>query len=119
MFYLSHIQNGNIMQVEEVGEKEKKFMEYDTYEEFEKRFILLHKQELALKEGRSYFDVSTSNMDGTAVGEMFDNPLRIEFIKRNNPEFYKRLNYDEALERARKEYEEDKLKVDSNKNKDS
>ena len=99
--------------------KEKKFMEYDTYEEFEKRFILLHKQELALKEGRSYFDVTTSNMDGTLVGERFDNSVRIEFIKRNNPEFYKRLDYEETMKRVRKEYEEDKLKVDSNKNKDS
>lgn len=107
------------MQVEEVGEKEKKFMECDTFEEFEKRFILFHKQELALEEGRSYFDPAISNMDGTMIGEKFDNPIRLEFLKRNNPEFYKRLNYNEALERARKEYEEDKQKVDSNKNKDA
>ena len=58
-------------------EKQKKFMECETLEEFIEKYKMFHKQELALENGRSYFDVKTSNVDGHFLGESFDNAIRI------------------------------------------
>ena len=57
--------------------KQLKFMQADNLEEFKNMYIVYYKQELALKDGFSYFDVTTSNMDGTFIGEKFDNQIRI------------------------------------------
>jgi len=55
--------------------KKKKYMECETLEEFIKDYKMFHKQELALKDGRSYFNVETSNVDGHFWGEYFDNGI--------------------------------------------
>lgn len=45
---------------------------YDDIEEFKQRYILEKAQLFALKEKYSYYDVRTSNVDGTFIGEEFD-----------------------------------------------
>lgn len=91
--------------------KNEKFMGYDTLESFKEAFVMFNKQELALKDNKSYFDVKTSNMDGTIVGETFDNKIRLKALKDNNKEFYSQINETELLLQAKKEYLEDLEKV--------
>ena len=86
----------------------KKFMEAETLEGFKNLYIVYHKQELALDDGFSYFDVTTSNMDGTFDGEVFDNQIRLKALKDNNKEFLNQVNEDELMEIVKKEYEQDK-----------
>jgi len=87
----------------------KKFMEAETLEEFKEYYIRFHKQELALDDGFSYFDVTTSNADGTFVGEAFDNQIRLKALKDNNKEFLAQVNEDELMEIVKKEFEQDKI----------
>ena len=82
-------------------------MECDTLADFKEHYIVLHKQELALNDERSYFDVKLSNVDGTIFGEMFDNAIRIKFLNENNPQFLSLVNEEELKEEAKKQYEED------------
>ncbi len=88
-------------------EKQKKFMECETLEEFIKEYKMFHKQELALEDGRSYFDVRTSNIDGNLIGESFDNAIRIKALNDNNPQFLKQINEEELRTEILKEYKED------------
>ena len=88
-------------------DKQKKFMECETLEEFIKKYKMFHKQELALEDGRSYFDVSTSNIDGNLIGESFDNAIRIKALNDNNPQFLAQINEEELRTEILKEYKED------------
>lgn len=87
-------------------------MKKNTIEEFKEAYIRLFKQELALKDGRSYFDVTTSNIDGTLIGEMFDNPIRISILKQMNEEFSKQVNFEELNKEAEELYKKDLEKVE-------
>ena len=87
--------------------KQLKFMQADSLEDFKNMYIAYYKQELALKDGLSYFDVTTSNMDGTFVGEEFDNPIRIKALRDNNKEFLKQVNEDELMKIVHEEYQKD------------
>ena len=86
---------------------QKKFLECETLEEFIEKYKLFHKQELALDDGRSYFDVKTSNVDGNFIGEDFDNAIRVRFIKENNPQFLAQINEEKLQEEILEEYKRD------------
>ena len=92
-------------------DKQKKFMECETLEEFIEKYKIFHKQELALGDGRSYFDVKTSNIDGHFFGESFDNAIRIKFLNDNNPQFLTQINEEELQAEILKEYKKDLEKV--------
>lgn len=79
----------------------------DKFKEFKERYILYKKQEFALEKGFSYFDVTTSNMDGTFFGEEFDNPIRIKALKAEYPEFCTDENIEAFDKEAREEFEKD------------
>ena len=68
---------------------------------------MLYKQEEALKRGVSYWDTTTSNMDGTFFGEQFDNTIRIAITKKENPEFMQEIDEEVLIEQARQEFLED------------
>lgn len=68
---------------------------------------MLYKQEEALKRGVSYWDTTTSNMDGTFFGEQFDNTIRIAITKKENPEFMQEIDEEALIEQARQEFLED------------
>ena len=87
--------------------KRKKAMECETLEEFIKDYKMFHKQELALKDGHSYFNVETSNVDGHFWGEYFDNGIRIKLLNDNNPQFLAQVNEEELQAEILKEYKED------------
>lgn len=83
--------------------KERKFMEYESFEEFKKALIMYTKQDLALEDNRSYFELQDN-----LFGEMFDNGMRLKFLKENNPDFYAQINEEEIKAEAKKQYEQDK-----------
>lgn len=87
--------------------KKKNFMECESLDEFKEEFLKLYKQECALADGRSYWDVSTSNMDGTFFGEEFDNKIRIKALKDNNKEFFAEINEEELINEAKEIYSKD------------
>ena len=93
------------------GQNEKKFMEASSLEEFKKMYITFHKQELALENDVSYFDVAKSNVDGHLFGEMFDNALRVRFLHENNKQFLEQVDEEELMKQVRKEFEEDLKKL--------
>lgn len=80
---------------------------FDNIEDFKKTLIMLYKQEEALKRGVSYWDTSTSSMDGTFIGEQFDNSIRIAITKKENPEFTQEIDEEALIEQARQEFLED------------
>jgi hypothetical protein len=80
---------------------------FDNIEEYKEYLTKLYMQEEALKNKMSYFDVLSSNMDGTFIGEAFDNPIRIKITKMENPEFAELVNDDELKAEARKRFLED------------
>lgn len=79
----------------------------DNIEEFKKTLLMLYKQEEALRRGVSYWDTTTSNMDGTFFGEQFDNAIRIAITKKENPEFIQEIDEEALIEQARQEFLED------------
>ena len=89
-------------------EKKKQFMECDSLENFKKMYVVYHKQRKALEDGFSYWDVSESNVDGTIIGEQFDNEIRLKFLKDNNLEFYNQSNIEELDKLVEEEYKKDK-----------
>lgn len=80
---------------------------YDTLEEFKTSLLNLYRQEAALEHNMSYFDVTTSNADGTIIGEKFDNPIRIHITKQLNPDFVTEINEGEIKEQAKQMFIED------------
>lgn len=81
---------------------------YDNIQEFKERYILEKAQFYALKENYSYYDVETSNIDGTFIGEEFDNLIRLQALKNQNPDFIKELNIDELDKLAEERWKVDK-----------
>lgn len=77
---------------------------FDNIEDFKKCLIKFYKQEEALKRDLSYWDTSTSNMDGTIIGERFDNLIRILITKQQNPEFAEQIDENALIEFARQEF---------------
>ena len=106
---------GKIME-SETNKNKKKFMECETLEEFIAKYKMFHKQELALKDGRSYFNVETSNVDGHFFGECFDNAIRVKVLNDNNPQFLAQINEEELQSEILKEYKEDLEKTESEEN---
>lgn len=80
---------------------------YDNIEDFKKSLIRFYKQEEALKHDLSYWDYHTSNMDGTIIGEKFDNPIRIAMTKQQNPEFTEQIDENTLIKCARQEFFEE------------
>ena len=80
---------------------------FDNIEDFKKCLIRFYKQEEALKRDLSYWDYHTSNMDGTIIGERFDNPIRILITKQQNPEFTEQIDESAIIEFARQEFFEE------------
>lgn len=72
-------------------------------EEFKARLLRFYKQECALEEENSYFEPQDS-----LFGEMFDNAIRIRFLKEENEELEGQYDDDEIMARAKEEYEKDK-----------
>lgn len=87
--------------------KELKFMECKTLEEFINKYKQYHLQDLALRDGISYFDVTTSNVDGTIIGEQFDHPIRMKAFYENNEKFFKEVNEEELLKEVNEKYRND------------
>ena len=87
---------------------------FDNIEDFKKTLLMLYKQEEALKRGVSNWDTTTSNMDGTIIGERFDNPIRISITKQHNPEFTEQIDEEALIEQARQEFLEDLNKTNKN-----
>ena len=80
---------------------------FEDFDKFKQTLLIYYMQEEALKHNISYFDVTTSNMDGTIFGEMFDNSIRIKMFKNMNPEFAKKLNEDELIAEAKENFNKD------------
>ena len=81
---------------------------YDDIEEFKQRYILEKAQFFALKEEYSYYDVRTSNIDGTFIGEEFDNQIRLHALKKQNAEFVEKLGLEELDRLAEERWKVDK-----------
>ena len=87
-------------------DKELKFCECKTLEEFKERYKIFHVQNFLLHDGLSLFDVKTSNMDGTIIGEQFDHPLRMKCLYENNEKFFNDINEDELMNEVNEMYKE-------------
>ena len=83
---------------------------YDDINEFKERYILEKAQFYALKEEYSYYDVKESNIDGTFVGEQFDNEIRLCALKKQNSEFVKELGLENLDKLAEERWKIDKQK---------
>lgn len=98
----------------ETNKNKKKFMECETLEEFIAKYKMFHKQELALEDGHSYFDVETSNVDGHFWGECFDNAIRVKALNDSNPQFLSQINEEELQSEILREYKEDLKEYEDN-----
>ena len=87
--------------------KRKKAMQCETLEEFIEKYKKFHKQELALEDGYSYFNVETSNVDGHFFFVCFDNAIRVTVLNDSNPQFLSQINEEELQAEILKEYKED------------
>lgn len=85
-------------------QEELKFCECETLEEFKERYKIFHVQNLLLQDGLSLFDVKTSNMDGTIIGEQFDHPIRMKYLYENNRKFFSDINEEELLNEVSEMY---------------
>lgn len=74
-----------------------------SLEEFKARLLMYYKQECALEDENTYFEPQDS-----LFGEMFDNGVRIRFLKEENQELEGQYDDDEIMVQAKAEYEEDK-----------
>jgi len=90
-----------------MSKKELKFCECKDLEDFKKTFFKFHLQDLALQDGVSYFDVSTSNMDGTMIGEQFDHALRMKSFYDNNKHFFEQVNISVLMNDVYEKYQKD------------
>ena len=75
-------------------------------EEFKDRLLMYYKQECALDDENSYFEPQDN-----LFGEMFDNKVRIRFLKEENKELEGQYDDDEIMAQAKAQYEEDKKKL--------
>ena len=74
-----------------------------SLEEFKSHLLMYYKQECALEDENTYFEPQDS-----LFGEMFDNGIRIRFLKEENQELEGQYDDDEIMAQAKAEYEEDK-----------
>ena len=72
-------------------------------EKFKALLLMYYKQECALEDENTYFEPQD-----TLFGEMFDNGIRIRFLKEENKELEGQYDDDEIMSQARAAYEEDK-----------
>ena len=91
--------------------KEEKRAEHHMFgklplEKFKALLLMYYKQECALEDENSYFEPQDS-----LFGEMFDNGIRIRFLKEENKELEGQYDDDEIMAQARAQYEEDKKKI--------
>ena len=70
-----------------------------SLEDFKKQLLMLYKQNCALDDGRSYFE-----LQDTLFGEMFDNMARIEILKSENKIHEGKYDDSEIEEEAKKQY---------------
>lgn len=84
------------------------FCECKTLEKFKNTFMQFHIQDFALRDGISYFDVKTSNVDGTIIGEMFDHQIRMKALYENNKKFFNQVDEKELIDEAKKKYLKDR-----------
>lgn len=84
------------------------FPNITTQEQFNERLLMLYKQECALDDGYSYFEPQDN-----LFGEVFDNAVRVKFLKEEHPEFYANINEEEFREKAKENYLKDKEYADS------
>lgn len=75
-------------------------------ERFESLLLTYYKQECALEDGNSYFEPQD-----TLAGEMFDNTIRIKFLKAENPQHEGLYDEEEIKTRAKAFYEKDKANL--------
>ena len=75
-------------------------------EEFKKTLLMYYKQECALEDENTYFELQDN-----LCGEMFDNKVRIKFLKDENKELEGQYDDDEIMAQAKAQYEEDKKKL--------
>lgn len=85
-------------------EKALKFCECQTLDEFKDRYKKFHVQNLLLQDGLSLFDVKTSNMDGTMIGEQFDHHIRMKYLYENNEKFLNEINEEELMNEVNETY---------------
>ena len=83
-----------------------------TQEQFNELLLNLYKQECALEDEQSYFE-----LQDTLFGEMFDNAIRIKFLIKEHPDFYANIDDDEFHKRAKELYLKDKEKIEDEENK--
>lgn len=79
-----------------------------SLEEFKARLLMYYKQECALEDENTYFEPQDS-----LFGEMFDNGVRIRFLKEENQELEGQYDDDEIMAQAKVAYEEDKKRQES------
>lgn len=77
-------------------------------EEFKARLLMFYKQECALEDENTYFEPQDS-----LFGEMFDNGIRIKFLKAENVELEGQYDDEEIMAQAKVAYEEDKKRKES------
>lgn len=75
---------------EKSSKKSGMFSDIDTLEKFIAALSMYYKQDTALEYGHSYFEPQDN-----LFGEMFDNAVRIKFLRKEHPEFDKQVNHDE------------------------
>ena len=79
-----------------------------SLEEFKARLLMYYKQECALEDENTYFEPQDS-----LFGEMFDNGVRIKFLKDENKELEGQYDDNEIMAQAKVDYEEDKKRQES------
>lgn len=87
-------------------EKALKFCECRTLDEFKEQYKRFHLQNLLLQDGLSLFDVETSNVDGTIIGEQFDHSIRMKYLYENNEKFLNEINEEELMNEVNEIYKE-------------
>ena len=77
-----------------------------SLEDFKARLLMFYKQDCALEDENSYFEPQD-----TLFGEMFDNAVRIKFLKEENKHLEGQYDDTELMNQAKAQYEEDKKKL--------
>lgn len=77
-----------------------------SLEKFKALLVAYYKQNCALKDENSYFEPQD-----TLFGEMFDNAVRIKFLKEENKHLEGQYDDTELMNQAMAQYEEDKKKL--------
>ena len=73
-----------------------------SYEEFEKLLLNFYKQDWALENDVSYFEIQDS-----LFGEMLDNGIRIKILTQTWPEYFEKVDVEALKLKAKEEFEKD------------